>query len=65
MAKIKHIYKAHVPPRTMLTTLYLKFPGCKVTSKDIYNEILKLRREQLAGLSPIEALLYNLQEHEE
>jgi hypothetical protein len=62
MAKIAHMRKANVSPRIMLTTLHLEFPGCKITTKDIYNEILKLRKEQLAGLSPIEALLSTLQE---
>jgi hypothetical protein len=65
MAKIAYLHRANIPPRTMLTTIHLKFPGYKVTSKDIYNKILKLRKEQLAGLTSIKALLYTLQQSED
>jgi hypothetical protein len=60
IVKIAHMRKANVSPRIILTTLHLEFPSYKITTKDIYNKILKLRKEQLTSLSLIKALLSTL-----
>jgi hypothetical protein len=60
-SEIKAGRAANIPPRAILTSLTQKYPGIKITSRNIYNEMTYLRQRQLNGRLPIEALLEWLQ----
>ena len=57
---IKSLSLVGVAPRYILNTILRKDPDTLLISQDIYNLNIKARKEQLAGRTPIEALIYEL-----
>ena len=60
VATIQSLSRSGVPPRLILNNLIEKDPNTLVTSQDIHNTKVKERKEQLAGRTPIEALIQQL-----
>ena len=59
-ATIKSLSRAGVAPRFILNNLLEKDPNTLLTSQDILNLKKKVKKEQLAGRTPIKALIYEL-----
>ncbi|KAK9489333.1 hypothetical protein V1508DRAFT_67601 [Lipomyces doorenjongii] len=52
--------KAGIRARETVRTLRQLDPGSSVTRRDIHNLRADIKRKELGGLSPIQALLFNL-----
>ena len=61
MAIIKDDYKAHIPPATTLARLRNLNPGKEFLMRDLHNQRAKIRRQELAKVSPNQHLLQELQ----
>ena len=57
--------KANIRPAEIMTTLWKQPGGTDVRIKDIYNESAMIRKKQLGGKSPTEALLVLLENNNE
>ncbi|KAI9923043.1 hypothetical protein PsorP6_001350 [Peronosclerospora sorghi] len=63
-ATVYSLTAAGVPTRQILVALRQKDESCLDNAKTIYNAKSKYRQEQIAGRTPINALLEDLQEKE-
>ena len=59
-ALIADMMQVGVEPKTIIAALRQRYPGIAVISQDVYNAIKRIRQEELAGRTPIEALLDQL-----
>jgi len=57
---IQSLHASGVAPRFIVSTLLERNPDTAVTTREVYNEIAKARKERLNGLTPIEALIMEL-----
>lgn len=58
---IEDDYKTHIPPATTLARLRNLNPGKNFLMRDLHNQRAKIRRQELAKVSPIQHLLQELQ----
>jgi hypothetical protein len=63
-ALIRSLHASGSAPRYILTALLERDPNCLISLRDIYNEAARVKRERLGPLSPIEALVTELEEDE-
>lgn len=57
---IQSLHESGVAPRFIVSTLLERNLDTAVTTREVYNEIAKARKERLNGLTPIEALIMEL-----
>jgi hypothetical protein len=57
---IQSLHALGVAPRFIVSTLLEQNPETAVTTREVYNEIAKAKRERLNGLTPIGALIMEL-----
>ncbi len=56
-SQVEHLYSAGVLPRHILSALRQNNPQLTAVARTIYNACVQIRRKQLVGRSPIQALL--------
>ena len=59
--KIGAMARAGAAPKVILATALQSDPNCNLIPKDLYNALAMVREEQLAGRTPMEMLLNELQ----
>ena len=59
---IRSLSRVGIKPREIIATIRYQDPNCLIIEKDIYNEKLRFRTEQLHGLTPTQALLVELRD---
>jgi MULE transposase domain/FAR1 DNA-binding domain len=59
--KIRELAVAGVPPKKIVDLLLKDNPETLVAARDVYNTKTQLRKDQLQGLTPIEALIRDFQ----
>ena len=59
--KIGAMARAGAAPKVILATALQSDPNCNLIPKDVYNALAMVREEQLAGRTPMEMLLNELQ----
>src|SRR5579859_6000183 len=60
--QIKHLTTAGVPPKQILSSIRLAHPDVNIIAKDVYNQRLVLRQENLGRRTPIQTMMDVLQE---
>jgi hypothetical protein len=59
--KVRNLSRQPIKPREITTYIRLNAPDQRLTRRDVYNERVRLRREQLGKYTPTQALLHEFQ----
>ena len=60
--QIRSLHSSGVAPRFILAQILEQQPNTLLSLRDIYNEVARMRKERLSGLSPIETLVMELRD---
>ncbi|KAI5682921.1 hypothetical protein M9H77_04149 [Catharanthus roseus] len=58
LIQIEQFRKSHVPPRNILRFFREQNVGCVVRAHEIYNVILKIKKNRMQGRNTVEEVLY-------
>ncbi|KAI9909156.1 hypothetical protein PsorP6_014851 [Peronosclerospora sorghi] len=60
---IRFLHASGSAPRFIIAALVERNPECLMSLRDVYNEVARIRKERLGSLSPIEALIIELEDN--